>query len=217
MQRYALEQGQMREALAHEFSQFKERVAPLLLEKVEQRRSVEEREAYLTVLFLDMRGFARLEEEERKEHLDILRGLAQPLLQRRAAQYVNTWGDAIVACFEDANAGLKCACEIVTVLQAARIQSRIGMSRGKTLVRHNPLTGRPDIEGESVNLAARLEPLAELGGVLIDKDLRYHPEVTQDRFIFVRLQRSLKKAVGDQQKGKVIECYSVEFRGKSQR
>ena len=81
-QRYALEQGELREALAREFSQFKERVAPLLLAKVERLRSVEEREQYLTVLFLDMRGFSRLGDEERKEHLSMLRGLAQPMLQK---------------------------------------------------------------------------------------------------------------------------------------
>jgi len=59
-----------------------------------------------------MRGFSRLGDEERKEHISMLRGLAQPMLQKGVAQYVNTWGDAIVACFEDANAGLRCACQL---------------------------------------------------------------------------------------------------------
>jgi len=49
------------------------------------------------------------------------------------------------------------------VLQAAGIHTRIGMRRGKTLVRGNPLTDRLDIEGDSVNVAARLAPLAEPG------------------------------------------------------
>src|SRR6058998_3657033 len=90
------------------------------------------------------------------------------------------------------------------------------MSRGKTLVRGNPLTDRLDIEGDSVNFAARLEPLAKQGEVLITEELRYHPEVKQDRFLFTRHQRSLKKAVGDQQQGEVIECYSVQLAEESQ-
>jgi class 3 adenylate cyclase len=125
---------------------------------------------------------------------------------------VNTWGDAIVACFEDANAGLRCACQLVMVLQAAGIHTRIGMSRGQTLVRGNPLTDRLDIEGDSVNFAARLEPLAEQGEVLITEELRYHPEVKQDHFIFTHQRRSLKKAVGGQQQSDMIECYGVKLR-----
>ena len=46
----------------------------------------------------------------------------------------------------------------------------------------NSNAGRSDIEGDSVNLAAGLEPLAEPGEVLIDNDLRYSPEINQDCF-----------------------------------
>ena len=75
----------------------------------------------------------------------------------------------------------------------------------------NPLIGRLDIEGDSVNLAARLEPLAEPGEVLIDNNLRYSLEVNEDRFIFTYHQRSLKKAVGNEPQGAMIECYSVKL------
>jgi len=76
---------------------------------------------------------------------------------------------------------------------------------------------RLDIEGDSVNFAARLEPLAEPGEVLITEDLRYHPEVQQDRFLFLHHKRSLKKAVGDQQQGDIVECYSVKYIEESQK
>ena len=80
------------------------------------------------------------------------------------------------------------------------------MRRGKTLVRGNLLTDRLDIAGDSVNVAARLAPRAEQGEVLITEELRYHPGIKQDRFLFTRHQRSLQKAVGDQQQGDVVEC-----------
>jgi class 3 adenylate cyclase len=99
----------------------------------------------------------------------------------------------------------------VTVFQGVSISIRIGMSRGKTFVRWNHLTDRLDIEGDSVNFAARLEPLAEPGEVLITEELRYHPEIKQDRFIFIRHQRTLKKAVSAQEQGAVIECYTVQL------
>jgi hypothetical protein len=94
------------------------------------------------------------------------------------------------------------------VLHAAGIPTRLGMRRGTTLVRGNPLTDRLDMEGDSVNFAARLEPLAEQGEVLITVELRYHPEVEPDHFVFIRHQRILKKDVGDQQQGDVVACYS---------
>ena len=50
------------------------------------------------------------------------------------------------------------------------MQTRISMRRGTTLVRGHPLTDRLDIEGDSVNFAARLEPLAEQGEVLITEE-----------------------------------------------
>ena len=97
------------------------------------------------------------------------------------------------------------------MLQAAGMQTCLDMRRGTTLVREHPLTDSLDMEGDSVHVAARLEPLAEQGEVLMTEELRYHPEVEPDRFLFTRHQRSLKKAVGDQQQGDVVECYSVKL------
>ena len=96
------------------------------------------------------------------------------------------------------------------MLQAAGIQTRIGMSRGKTLVRGNPLTDHLDMEGDSIHVAARLEPLAEQGEVLMTEELRYHRQVKHDRFLCTRQQRSFKKAVGDQHQGDGVACYAVQ-------
>ena len=53
--------------------------------------------------------------------------------------------------------------------------------------------------------------------MLITEELRYHPEVQQDRFIFTRQQRSLKKAAGEQQQGDEIECYTAKLVEESQK
>jgi class 3 adenylate cyclase len=212
MQRYASEQADMRQGFEHQLYQLRNAVFPILLEQVtQQQRTVENNEQYLAVLFSDMKGFSTLMEDERTAKVDLMRSFAEPLLRQGHARYYNTWGDAIEACFGDINAGLTCACQLTNALKSISIHIRIGMSHGKTRVSYNSLIQRLDIGGDSVNFAARLEPVAEPGEVLITEELRYHPEVQQDSFIFTPQQRSLKKAVGDYQQGEVIECYSVKL------
>src|SRR6266446_4989142 len=97
------------------------------------------------------------------------------------------------------------------------MQTRLGMRRGTTLVRGNPLTDHLDMEGDSVNVAARLELLAAQGEVLMTEELRSHRQVKDDCFLFTRQQRSLKKAVGDQHQGAVVACYAVKLVEESRR
>jgi class 3 adenylate cyclase len=130
--------------------------------------------------------------------------------------YINTWGDAIVAGFGNPNDGLFLACKFIQHLGVEKIEARIGMSRGLVVVHYNELTKRMDIAGESINIGARLEPMAHSGEILISEELRYHPDVEEKRFIFTPEQRALKKAVGDQHQGAMIDCYSVQLAGATQ-
>ena len=66
------------------------------------------------------------------------------------------------------------------------------------------------MEGDSVHVAAQLEPLAEQGEVLMTEEGRSHRQVKYDCFLFTCQQRSLKKAVGDQHQGDGVACYAVQ-------
>jgi hypothetical protein len=58
----------------------------------------------------------------------------------------------------------------------------------------------------------RLEPMAEVGEVLISRALYDHPGIQRERFQFQPVKRALKKNVADLHAGDMLECYSVELR-----
>jgi uncharacterized protein YjbI with pentapeptide repeats/class 3 adenylate cyclase len=214
LQRKLLEEESTRQWAEEEIARRDTVLARLFLEQEERKllSLTETRTKALTVMFLDLVGFSKLREEDRQAKVDMLRRLGVALLPHWNGQYMNTWGDAIVAGFEKPNDGLFLACKFIQHLAVEKIEARIGMHRGMVMVQYNPLTERIDIVGDSINVGARLEPMAHSGEVLISEELRYHPDVQEARFIFQQEQRALKKAVGDQQQGDVVECYSAKLR-----
>ncbi len=68
------------------------------------------------------------------------------------------------------------------------------MDKGPVQVTYNKLIEAPDISGTKVNEAARIEPLAKPGGVLISEKLRYDHELDEGKLIFVEQTWQLKKS-----------------------
>jgi uncharacterized protein YjbI with pentapeptide repeats/class 3 adenylate cyclase len=219
LERKLLDEESARKWAEEEISRRDKILAYLYLEQTERKllSQADTKRKALTLMFLDLVGFSRLSEEARQAKVDMLQQLGVALLPQWNGQYINTWGDAIVAGFDNPNDGLFLACKFIQHLEVEKIEARIGMSRGMVAVQYNDLTKRMDIAGESVNVGARLEQMAQSGEVLISEELRYYPDVQEKRFIFMQEHRSLKKAVGDQQQGDLIECYSARLAEESQK
>jgi adenylate cyclase len=91
------------------------------------------------------------------------------LVERHDGRIVNTWGDAVIAEFASVVEAVQCAVEIQHEVssqnsdppQAPRMRFRIGINLGDVMVDGS------DIFGDGVNIAARLQELAEPGGVVI--------------------------------------------------
>jgi len=126
----------------------------------------------LNILFLDVKGWSALEPDECRSYYEIALKTINDYLA--AAQHRNTWGDAIVATFvsaaEAAEAALKIRDFFVSATRRDGMPSaagcRIALHNDEVLVLQNPVTGREDIVGQGVNLAARLEPVTPVGWVL---------------------------------------------------
>ena len=125
-----------------------------------------------TVLCADVEGYSRLMDRDEvgtletlKRHRDALAGL----IERHRGRVVNTWGDGLIAEFPSVVEAVLCAVEAQKELRARnaslpaerRLEFRIGINLGDVMVEGH------DLYGEGVNVAARLQGLAEPGGIVI--------------------------------------------------
>ena len=125
-----------------------------------------------TVLCADVHGYSRLMGADEAGTLGMLRRYRTAiaaLVERHDGRIVNTWGDALIAEFASVVEAVQCAVEIQQEIssqnsdpsQAHQMLFRIGINLGDVMVDGS------DIFGDGVNIAARLQELAEPGGVVI--------------------------------------------------
>ena len=125
------------------------------------------------ILAADVAGYSRLigaDEEGTLERLKQVRGeLLDPKIAEHKGRIVKTTGDGLLVEFASVVDALRCAVEVqramtarnAEVQQDRRIEFRIGINMGDIVVEDG------DIFGDGVNVAARLEALAEPGGICV--------------------------------------------------
>ena len=125
------------------------------------------------ILAADVVGYSRLMGEDETGTLDRLKSLrkelVQPKITERKGRIVKLMGDGLLAEFPSVLEAVKCAVEIQQFMigreadlpDERRIRLRIGVNLGDIIVEGS------DIYGDGVNVAARLEGLAEPGGICI--------------------------------------------------
>jgi class 3 adenylate cyclase/TolB-like protein len=130
------------------------------------------------ILYADVFGYSRLTElDEIGTHrqLSASLDLIADRIHNAGGEVVHYAGDAVLARFESIVSATNCAIGIQDAIHALgadleperRLLFRIGINFGEVIV------DRADIYGEDVNLAARLEALAEPGGICISESVLY--------------------------------------------
>jgi class 3 adenylate cyclase len=125
-----------------------------------------------TILMADVFGYSRMMGEDEERTVRTLRGhreVFDELLKAHRGRIFNTAGDAILAEFPSAVEAVRCATEIQTALRTRnehlpedqRMWFRIGINLGDVIVQGG------DLLGDGVNVAARIQAIAEPGGVCI--------------------------------------------------
>ena len=124
------------------------------------------------ILSADVKGYSRLmgeDEEWTLRTLNAYRELMGSLIQQHRGRVVDAPGDNVLADFPSVVDAVQCAVEIQQVLRAKnamlpesrRMEFRIGINLGDVIEEGD------SIYGDGVNIAARLEGLAEAGGICI--------------------------------------------------
>jgi adenylate cyclase len=124
------------------------------------------------ILCADVYGYSRLmgeNEEATLRTLSAYRKIIDGLIENHRGRFVNSAGDSVLAEFASVVDAVNCAVEIQTGLKAEnasiaperRMEFRIGVNLGDVMVEGE------QIYGDGVNVAARLESLADPGGICI--------------------------------------------------
>ncbi len=132
------------------------------------------------ILAADIAGYSRLmgaDEEGTLARLKLLRReLIDPKNKQHHGRIVKTTGDGILIEFPSVVDAIRCAIEVqqgmvernADVPQEQRIEFRVGVNLGDVMIE-----GR-DLYGDGVNIAARLEALAEPSGICISRTVLNH-------------------------------------------
>jgi TolB-like protein/class 3 adenylate cyclase/Tfp pilus assembly protein PilF len=133
-----------------------------------------------TIVAMDVVGYSRLMEIDEEGTLDRLKdirsGIVAPAIARHSGRTVKLMGDGALVEFSSVVGALQCAVEIQRELatrngsagEKNRLHFRIGVHLGDVIVEGD------DIYGDGVNVAARLESIAQPGGIVLSKQVHDH-------------------------------------------
>jgi adenylate cyclase len=128
------------------------------------------------ILATDVVGYStkmEMDENQTLKNLAACRSIVDSLIEAHHGRIFNTAGDSVLAEFPSAVEAVFCAREFQdsirernrTVDEAEQLEFRVGINMGDVVVEGENLLG------EGVNVAARLEALAQVGGICVSKNI----------------------------------------------
>ena len=128
------------------------------------------------ILAADVVGYSTMmetNEEQTFENLKVCRDIIDSLISEYHGRIFNTAGDSVIAEFQSAVDAVVCSSEIQKTLkerndsndESKSMKFRVGVNMGDVVIEGD------NLYGEGVNVAARLEALAQAGGICLSKNV----------------------------------------------
>ena len=172
-------------------------------------------ERKIAVIFVsDVVGFSTLMKTNEIATLKSLRAcvkILENLLEEHGGRIFNTAGDSVLAEFQSAVSAVICATEFQKLIKQrnhnvpdeSKMQFRIGLNMGDVIVEGS------NLYGDGVNVAARLEALAQTGGVSLSKSI--HDFVSQ------KVELNFEDLGNQTVKNTTVHAYDVALAGVAKR
>ena len=156
------------------------------------------------ILAADVVGYSalmqRAEEATYAEFERLKRELIEPSLSRHDGRLIKTTGDGALAEFSSPSAAVRCAVEIQESIASGQspLELRIGVNLGEVIVGPDG-----DLFGDGINIAVRLEGVADPGSILISEKVYSEVEGKLDAGFEYRGEQQLKNIT------KPVRAYAV--------
>jgi len=156
------------------------------------------------ILAADVVGYSalmeRAEEATYAEFEQLMRELIEPSLSRHEGRLIKTTGDGAHAEFASPLAAVRCAVEIQDHLASGSspLRLRVGLNLGDVIIGQDG-----DLYGDGINIAVRLEGIADPGGILISEKVYSEVEGKLDVGFEDRGEQQLKNI------SKPVRAYAV--------
>ncbi len=148
------------------------------------------------IMFTDIVGYTLLMGDDEQNAFELLRKnrqLQKPFIEQYNGVWIKELGDGILASFSTVTEAVLCASEIQKACTGIDdLKLRIGIHQGEVVFEDN------DVFGDGVNIAARLQALAPIGGIWVSesvhKNISNKKEINS-RFIKEELLKNVKEPV----------------------